>query len=78
MKLYHPLPNPPPLRGRGGWGVTRINTLVLVPNTNIINIFSIPVGCVPRTHRLIGVIACLPVGRGITPYKVIKEFLMSE
>jgi hypothetical protein len=31
------------------------------------------VGCVPRTHRLIGVIACLPVGRGITPYKVVKE-----
>jgi hypothetical protein len=20
IKLHHPLPNPPPLRGRGGWG----------------------------------------------------------
>ena len=25
----HPLPNPPPLRGRGGWGVKQINTFVL-------------------------------------------------
>jgi len=45
----------------------------------------VPVGCVPRTHCLIGVIACLPrprsinsagpgpVGRGITPYKFLKE-----
>jgi hypothetical protein len=42
-------------------------------NTKIINNVTIPVGCVPRMHRLIGVIACLPVGRGITPYKVVKE-----
>ena len=25
----HPLPNPPPLRGRGGWGVKQINTFLL-------------------------------------------------
>jgi hypothetical protein len=25
-------------------------------NTNVINNFTVPVGCVPRTHRLIGVI----------------------
>jgi len=30
MKLHHPFPNPPPLRGRGGWGVIEINTFVLV------------------------------------------------
>jgi hypothetical protein len=22
---YHPFPNPPPLRGRGGWGVSFVN-----------------------------------------------------
>ena len=37
------------------------------------NNFTVPVGCVPRMHRMIGVIACLPVGREITPYKVIQE-----
>jgi hypothetical protein len=41
--------------------------------TNVVNNFTIPVGCVPRTHRLIGVIACLPVGRGITPYEIVKK-----
>jgi len=52
--------------------------LNLVTYTNVINEFTVPVGCVPPTHRLIGVIACLPlfidnagmgpVGREIMPY----------
>ena len=49
------------------------------------NNFTVSVGCIPRTHRVIGVIACLPAlgllvvrdrglwGRKITPYKVVKE-----
>jgi hypothetical protein len=41
-------------------------------NTNVINNFTIHVGCVPRTHWLIDVIACLWAG-GITPYKVVRE-----
>jgi len=39
---------------------------VRLSNTNVINNFTIPVGCAPRTHHLIGVI-------GVTPYKVVKE-----
>jgi len=30
MKWHHPLPNPLPLRGRGGWGAKSINSLVLI------------------------------------------------
>lgn len=37
-------------------------------NTNVINSFTFAVGCVPRTHHLVGVITCLTVGRGITHY----------
>jgi len=48
-------PGPVGRGGQEGFGLQRSYDCGLI-NTNAINNFTVPVGCVPRTHRLIGVI----------------------